>query len=301
MTDSRYCKRADGLGVWVAFESMLPGKGRDLGATCAELAELGVKWVAPRVGDYGKLALSEARIVEWVEACADTGLALYPWHYSRPQFFEREVVLAAKLLALGVNGVIVDAEIEWANRHLEADRYGRLMRDTVGDAYIAHAPMPAMHLHRDWPYEQFGQWVDQVHPQTYWTEVANGSYAWTASNCFEPLEALSAAGDLRANGYAPIGVTYGRQELAKLGGKCPGDFSVDDLDAFLARYDGAETLSLYSWELAGSDVRDALARRKGRLAAKPTKPGTCDTVHGSHVVDQAIEDLSVRTRSMLDM
>lgn len=290
MADSRYCKRADGLGVWVAFESMLPDKGRDLGAVCSELAELGVRWVAPRVGDYGKLALSEARIGEWVAACAAHGLGLLPWYYSRPQFFEREVGLAVKLLQLGATGVIVDAEVEWANKHGEAERYGRLMRDAVGDAYIAHAPMPAMHLHRDWPYEQFGQWIDQVHPQTYWTEVANGTYEWTATNCFGPLDALNAAGDLRANGYAPIGVTYGRQELARLGGpNCPGDFKVADLDAFLTRYDGAATLSLYSWELAGPEARDALRRRLARRADAPTiREG--GPVHGTHIVDVSIEE-----------
>jgi hypothetical protein len=284
----RYNQRANGLGVWTAFDRLL---GKPIAEVCKELKALGVKWVAPRVGDYGKLQVSAAHFEDWRKGACDNGLGLFPWFYSRPQFYMREVDLIEQLLGMGATGVIVDAEIEWTNKHAEAEAYGRAARDRVGDAYIAHAPLAWLSYHPAWPFKQFGEWVDQTHPQTYWTELKHGSYSDCVTGCLEPWERLEAAGDIRAHGYAPIGVTYGRDELKARGGPpCPGKFEPADLAAFLERYGGQETLSLYSWELAGAAVRDALRARVDFLQGMPTDPETLAPIHGTHVVDASLEE-----------
>lgn len=284
----RYDKRACGLGVWTAFDSLL---GKPIADVCQELKDLGVKWVAPRVGDFGKLQIQPAHFEQWRKGAEDNGLGLFPWFYSRPQFYAREVDLIEKILGMGATGVIVDAEIEWTGKHGEAEAYGKLARDRVGDAYIAHAPLAWLSYHPAWPFAQFGEWVDQTHPQAYWTELKHGRYTDCESGCFGPWERLEAAGDIRAHGYAPIGVTYGSEELKARGGPpCPGKFEPADLAAFLARYEGQETLSLYSWELAGAGVRDALRERVARREAAPTEPEALAPIHGTHVVDASLDE-----------
>lgn len=286
-----YNKRAHGLGMWIAFWPRdTNGKPVAVEVLAAQLLALGVTWVAMRVGDTKFTDYTPAAFEAMCKVLRSFGLASLPWYYSRPTFYLREVGLVKELLEMGADGVIIDAEIEWSERgdpmaRPKAKDYGERLRAAVGDAYIAHAPLAWLAYHRNWPFEEFGTFVDQVMPQSYWSELKHGQYsADFVSNCLEAWEAREAAGDIVAKGFAPIGVTYGRREMMAKGMPAktapPGDFDPKDLERFFERYEDPSkapggvrrTLSLYSFESAAPSAFDVMSARLARLRESETSP-----------------------------
>lgn len=287
-----YTKSAHGLGMWSAFRPKDDkGELRTAQELAAEMREIGVTWWAPRVGDHAKLSdFTEASFAQTCEVFGAAGILVLPWYYSRPQFYKNEPPLAKRLLALGAAGIIIDAEAEWkqkfyADTFNAARDYGVRMRDAVGDAYVAHAPLAWLAYHGDFPFREFGTFCDQVHPQSYWTELKYGKYdAEFKVNCLETWERAQAAGDVRAKNFAPIGVTYGRRELISRGMPAktapPGMFDRAHLRDFLERYEKHEeslggvrrTVSLYTYEVAAPGAFEEVAARLERIRGAVTRP-----------------------------
>lgn len=280
-----------GLGIWTAFNKValerFGGPRRSWGVIAARMRDLGVLWLAPKVGDGGRdgtWTVDAAR--EAIAECHSVGVRVYPWWYSRPARIDREAELAASLLEDGADGVIVDAEIEWTGHAERASAFGERVRALVGDeAYVAHAPMAGISYHPTWPWEAFGRWVDQVMPQAYWTELLRGRYDETERKILSVWDELAAGGDVRARAYAPIGCTYGTAEVNALV-RPPGAFSAEDLRRFLDRYSGHPTVSLYSLEVAHPSALEVLAERLAELRDRPTAP-SLDALEG--VADGAVE------------
>jgi hypothetical protein len=285
MTD-QFNKTAYGMGMWSAFRPKESKAKEGLVKLASSLRELGITWWAPRVGDYGKLAdFTPSELATLFGVMRDAGLGVLPWWYSRPQFIDREVKLASTLMGLGASGVIIDAEIEWTGCHVQAVELGRKMRAELGDAYIAHAPLAWLPYHPRWPYEEFGAFVDQVMPQTYWTELKRGLYEGEFESVLQTWERMAEAGDVRAKNYAPIGVTYGRSDMLARGMTAkaapPGEFKVGNLQSFIARYGSdypasqggtKRTMSFYSYEAANPHAFPAIQAYTNSLREADTKP-----------------------------
>ncbi len=252
-----------GLGLWIAFQGPALAKfGGSWGALAARCRDLGVHWIAPRAGQGGSREgdWSPAAARAAIEACHALGVAVYPWWYSLPGKSAAEVDLAESLLADGADGIIIDAEAEWAGHATAARAFGAALRARVGDApYVGHAPLAWLAYHGDWPYQAFGEFCDGVHPQMYWTELAHGSYAEMMAKCAPDWDKLIAAGDVRAKGFAPIGCTYGHE--LNVPQKPPGAFKPEDLQAFLDRYGDLPALSLYTIEAASPEAWAVLSAR----------------------------------------
>lgn len=275
-----------GLGLWIAFPGDVLRKYGAVGHSWAAVGEwlrdLGVTWVAIRGGGGGGMRdESHWNVVAAREAIADLhacGVQVFVWWYSVPSASAREVELAAAFLDDGADGLIVDAEAEWAGHATQAKAFGEAMRARLPDAYIAHAPFAWYSLHGDWPYTAFAEWCDAVHPQAYWTELAHGSYEDMAAHALADWDRMSAAGDVRAKGYAPIGCTYGHE--SPYAAKAPGAFSAEDLRKFLDRYAALEVVSLYSIEAGSPACWDVLRERAAALRGAETVPELPATEEG---------------------
>lgn len=223
-----------GFGMWIAF-------GQTIG-TLAKVIQLakdcGAEWIAPRAGEstWNDVWWAQQGPANIVKACHDAGLKCYPWVYSHPTTCMGEIARYKLFMDQGADGVFIDAELEWqnaANNGPIAEQFLSQLRKTLGDdAFIGHAPFPYISWHAQFPYEQFGKYCDQVHPQTYWSEISDAGAAhhiaatqsqWDAVAKSKPA-VLGAAGAI-----CHIGVTYGKE----IGGTTPGVFRPSDLAYFM--------------------------------------------------------------------
>lgn len=268
-----------GLGMWIAFGHLAEKRFGDDSQIANLLTECGIKWVAPRVGDEGwnDVHYTPERFDSFTRTMHGADISVYPWAYVRPTAdFTKyvNIVVAARGRA---DGFIVNAEVEFKGFHDKAGQLSRQIKNNVGDFYVGHAPLAWMPYHRTFPYLEFGQWLDGVMPQTYWTELVRGSYAEMVSGCLPEWEQLAKLNSHLAKNYAPVGCTYGTSEInAKK--KPPGKFKVGDLELFLDRYKDLECVSLYTLEVAHQDAIELLKQRERKRVAASVTPILNNTV-----------------------
>lgn len=258
--------RPSGLGVWVAFHGMAKRPLGKWGPTVLNMKQLGFDWVAIRAGQGGSRQgdFLQRDLTEVAEACKDHGVRLLTWTYSYPEHYQKEAELIATLIEQGSQGHIIDGEYEWelpVDRKVKALNFGERLRKLVGyETYIAHSPLAYRNYH-PYPYTEFNTWVDQIMPQTYWTELVRGNYDEQFVKMLDSWDSPPYTNN-DPNFVAPIGVTYGHAEINSAT-KPPGFFFERDLDRFLGRYKGKKTLSLYSWEASSKEAIRYLEKRKG--------------------------------------
>lgn len=259
--------RPEGLGLWIAFPSML---GPDWPRIAADARELGADWLAVRTT---AAELAGAKLEAAVAAVHAAGLRWYSWHYSYPDESRvaTQVAHMQRCFSAGSDGHIVNAEIEFTGKRSEAKRLGEAIRKSMPAEYIAHAPLGWIDLHGPWPYEEFLSWCDDVMPQMYWTELRYGRYdagfvsqlerwaqGWRHGGV-QPGEPWTLTSGKRV---CPIGCTYGRGDV-QTQTQPPGTFDVADLERFLQR-DAAAYVSLYSLEVMHPSARAWLREHWGR-------------------------------------
>lgn len=271
-----------GLGLFVAFPSML---GRDPSEVAAKLVDLGASWVAGR----GAVGADDATGNLWTDAhtaaAQAAGLRSLRWTYSRPSSWVREVELAKRWQGAGDDGFIIDAEVPWEASVVApisavapmAAAYVDALRTGLGDAYfIADAPWPYPQLHGGFPFREFGARLDARLPQLYWTEInANGAGVHLALSGAAWTRYQRSVGEVTP--VFPIGVTYGRRELAAWGAKQlpPGEIVASDVALFIERGASAfndappddPPVSLYSAEACAASVAELLRRYSSERAA----------------------------------
>lgn len=261
--------RPTGLGLWIAFPTMLEG-GWD--AIAARAYELGADWLAVRTTDK---TLEAPALEAAIRATHMAGLRWYGWHYSYPAAdrVATQVAHMQRCFDSAADGHIVNAEIEFSGKRAEAKRLGEAIRKAMPDQYIAHAPLGWIDFHGPWPFEEFFEWTDDVHPQMYWTELRYGKYdagfasqlaRWRAGfrhGGVQPGEPWTLANGKRV---CPIGVTYGKGDV-QTKQQPPGSFNVADLERFLHRDANTyECVSLYSFEVARPEALAWLREHWGR-------------------------------------
>jgi hypothetical protein len=192
------------------------------------------------------------------EACqslVNAGLEVYPWRYSRggKSNWTRELEGYKRDLEWGAQGIVVDAEIHWGNEHKDE---AHLFVDELLElnCFVADAPWPYIGWHPEYP-DAFGRLHARM-PQLYWTEISAQGAKHHMTQMRKQWAAWEAKQRSEGKDYLikplwPIGVTYGKDELAKLGAKgCPGTFYLQDLKDFIAmnEEDPKALWSLYSLE-----------------------------------------------------
>jgi hypothetical protein len=189
---------------------------------------LGMQWITVKCGDGNNI---------WTQFTSDlitrahaAGLKIFGWAYAYGNNsahygggvtdsanINGEINVALNALALGADGFIIDAEIEYetnATRVADATLYAGTIKSNYPSYFLAHAPFPYINSHPGFPYTQFGIYCDAVMPQDYWgaigispqTMVVNMNSQWRSwqnsltgsnTNAIKPIVPL-------AQSYSPV-------------------------------------------------------------------------------------------------
>lgn len=247
-----------GMGIWIAFHEMAQQRAMKSGfpgtyqGIAQHIKSMGFDWVASNF--YGL----QADPFQLTQLLHNEGLGSHFWFYSYPDNVPQDIVLTKNLLHVS-DGVIVNAEVEWKNRHkLAKETTDRLLKlkEEPGLGELSHAPLSWLRFHQDWPYDEFNR-LGAVHPQLYWTELNTGSYEGMMKGPGQQWSAIQASD--KVDVY-PIGCTYGKGDLTSVR-QPPGIYSVDDLNKFLQYCNFFDACSLYSYEVMRPDVEAYLIGR----------------------------------------
>ncbi len=168
----------------------------------------GMQWVCVKAGD-GHSSWSQWNSTIINEAHAK-GLKIFAWVYvygnnsgvygsSSSANVAGEITVARNALAIGGDGLIIDAEIEYetnATRAADATLYCTAIKSNYPSYFLAHAPFPYISYHSGFPYVQFGTNCDAVMPQTYW-----GAFGISVTNMVNDLDGEWAAWQNSLTGY----------------------------------------------------------------------------------------------------
>lgn len=248
--ESRRVSAPIGLGMWIAYYAHADGGDPD--AIVERCRKSGISWLAVKSGDSSRSRVWSTNAPRLIQKCHDAGIGVYSWNYSRPSTWLVQVGQIVASFDDGVDGHIVDAEVEWQAKSTgpDAKAFVDALRAHLGpDAFLAHAPMDYRHYHPDFPYSQFDA-LGSVMPQEYWTEHNDLGAIHTIKDVSKDWETVQ--------GFAPVGVTYGK---GTSWGKPPGVFTEKDLTDFLDYYKGKDAVSLYSYEAADKICWEVLEKR----------------------------------------
>jgi hypothetical protein len=255
------------MWIWVVKHC----EGGDADRIVAKARAAGIRWLAVKNVDDRLNAQVSRPLVERIK---NAGLGFYTWHYSYPGVARvgHEIERVRGLFDLGIDGHVIDAEIEWEqtgdHRADAADLLDGL-RATLGDtAWIAHAPWPVAHAHPSFPWRELGagptksghRGTDAQMDQLYWTEWSSLGMAGLAAKADQDWAQLATKVPGAVSVRAPIGSCYSQRQPARGG----------DVAAFLERYRETPFISLYSWDACSADVWSMLQAR----AAGQARPGT---------------------------
>jgi hypothetical protein len=166
-----------GKSIWIwVLEDCLAG---DVNAIIQKCKDNGITSLIIKGAD-GNFGWSQFT-QELVDEIHSAGLKVYSWSYvyggNPPAGMESDPVTEANLvntlLAMGVDGHIIDAESEYehsSNPAASATLMMTTIRQKHPDAFIAYAPFPIVDDHTAFPYVQFNQFCDAVMPQVYWND-----------------------------------------------------------------------------------------------------------------------------------
>ena len=103
-------------------------------------------------------------------------IQVWGWHYVYGNYPEQEAEIAVKrALELGVEGFVVDAELEYQTRTKAsaASRYMNILRNNLGSLPLALSSYRYPSYHIDFPWVNFLERCDYNMPQVYWEQSHN--------------------------------------------------------------------------------------------------------------------------------
>ena len=187
---------------------------------------LGMQWITVKCGD-GHSIYSQFT-ADLITRAHNSGLKIFGWAYTYGNNsyhyvttgtanVSGEITVGLNALALGADGLIIDAEIEYetnATRRADATLYATTIKSNYPTRFLAHAPFPYITSHSGFPYLEFGTNCDAVMPQDYWgaigitpqTMVVNMNSQWRTwqnsltgfnTNAIKPIVPLGQS-------YAPV-------------------------------------------------------------------------------------------------
>lgn len=248
-----------GLGLWIwELARCERGDPDDIAARCARA---GVGHVITKVGEESPNGQVTRRLVEGLRA---RGVECAIWWYCRPRSMDAQIAMLLDARdRSGVRQIVMDAEKEWdlPDQRATAGQFATRLRAALGDdVWLADAPWARPVSHRaPFPYREFGAVMNARMPQFYW-ELAEAQG--------EPFVHFVATADLEWAQTAPGQVI------------CPAGSCVDytgarhcppgELAAFLDRYAGRPSCSVWSWQhLDAAEWAVLEQREQARRAALP--------------------------------
>jgi len=103
------------------------------------------------------------------------GLFVFGWQYVYGRNPEAEADMAVRrVLECGVDGFVVNAEVEYKYKPDQATRYMKRLRNALKDDYlIGLSSYRFPNIHREFPFNQFLEYCDVNLPQVYWMKATN--------------------------------------------------------------------------------------------------------------------------------
>jgi hypothetical protein len=147
-----------------------------------------MKWIVVKAGDanngpvkgtwtqFNKTLIDEAH---------KAGMKIFGYHFTyggvtpnaknATTTLAGEKAVAAEIMSLNPDGLIIDAEGDWEknpNANRDAEDYAKTFKQKFPTKLLGHAPFPYVRFHQKFPYLGFGKWVDVVMPQLYWESIS---------------------------------------------------------------------------------------------------------------------------------
>jgi len=155
-----------GKGLWIWEIQALLSQYGTIDAACQKCKDTNISYVIIKAGD-GKNT--------WPQFSKDLigkfkfyGINVYAWSYVYGDDPVREAQIASWALNLGADGFVIDAESEYQGKNTQAVTMMTELRKGNPDSFVAYAPFAFIHLHKSFPYQEFGKYCDAVMPQMYW-------------------------------------------------------------------------------------------------------------------------------------
>ena len=181
-----------GKGDWIYFLSDATNHLGQNVTNVTDVASLmnyerlqGMQFLIVKCGDGGTFwGQFDASLVSQAHSA---GLKIFAYGRVYGTNVSGEIAVATNALALGADGFVIDAEIEYesqnlANNNAVAAQYCQGIRSVYPNAFLAYSPFVYISSHGTFPYVTFGTNCDAVMPQCYWK-----SFGITASNMVSVL------------------------------------------------------------------------------------------------------------------
>lgn len=273
-----------GLGIFIAFGSMIKGGPKEIIRQCKEL---GATYVCPRLGEGPNNPNSSGRdhwytpaiAKEFCKLAHENGMLVGPWAYNRHFTMDKEISLYEQALSEGADFIILDAEEGYRAKKPEAQIFVDKLKSKFPDIWIANMPYSFVAWHEaTYPYKEFGQ-LDGAIDQCYWAEF-NTQGAQKNIQKMDPMWAKFTKENPGTAIRGPCANSYGSELKNKWKMKQgpPGPITVEDVQYFLEHYKNLPFVSFYSLEAMDEKVYSFLKERNLAIQAKeinditPTMP-----------------------------
>jgi len=165
-----------GFYIWVAERC----EGGDPDAIAREAERAGFTHALIKIADgiysYNvdpKTKIDLAQVT--INALKARGIIVWGWHYVYGGYPEDEAARGIqRTVNLGLDGYVINAEVEYKNKHAQALRYMKTLRGGMpGNVVLALSAYRFPKYHPEFPWEEFLSRVSLNMPQVYWMEAHN--------------------------------------------------------------------------------------------------------------------------------
>jgi hypothetical protein len=221
-----------------------------------------------------------------VQALKAVGIRVWGWQYvygNNPA--GEELIASARIKELGLDGYIVDAEVEFkkAGWGARAETYLSRLKANNPNVTIAFSSYRWPHYHPEFPWAVFYKYCDINMPQVYWLQAHNAAYQTALT--FQEFQAMGtmpiwpAGPAWKENGWAP---------------------TLDEIRQFEASSlkNGAELVSYWSWEHCRRDLPGLWPADVVTPPTPPTPPAPAEDTRLAQLelkiadLEKALADLS---------
>jgi hypothetical protein len=251
-------------------------------AITARVVKAGVSHVMIKIADgyHWAYNVDQKTKVDWIPpvlvALRQEGVSVWGWQYVRGDYPEAEAELAVqRARSLGIDGFVVDAEIEYkkSGKAAAARRYMTALRAGLGDMPIALSTYRFPRTHPTLPFSAFLEQCDLAMPQVYFEQAHN--VEGQLERCVEQYLALKPARPVVPTGptYSHAGWRPTAAEVerflvrAKAMGLTAANFWAYDFSTRSSFLDLWEAVAAFDWP-AGPVVADMPERLVGRINEK---------------------------------
>ena len=158
-----------GLYIWKIHQV----EGGDADAIARRAVESGLTHVLIKVAD-GSHAYNVDLAAPVVETLKGAGVQVWGWQYvyGNEPFLEADIAVH-RVRVLGLDGFVVNAEVEYKGKHDAASVYMDSLRARMGGLPIALSSFRYPDYHPELPWTEFLSRCDYNMPQVYWVRASN--------------------------------------------------------------------------------------------------------------------------------